>query len=64
MGITREERQIKEAFIDGYLTGAYPMGGEYRQEAEEAWREHNTTNRAPASKSLPDATDIREGDTR
>lgn len=53
MAMTREERQIKEAFIDGYLscvTGRL-LGDERDFEglAKKAWREENTTNRADSS---------------
>lgn len=38
------ERQIREAFIDGYLSDFNDGGGRDKEMAERAWREENVTN--------------------
>jgi len=46
MSMSSEERQIKEAFIDGFMA-AHMDGDAHRAEAERAWRTQNTTDRVP-----------------
>lgn len=47
--MNHEEKQIREAFIDGFISGHGGFGetAEVRREAERAWRDENTTERAP-----------------
>jgi hypothetical protein len=43
--MNKEERQIKEAFIDGYLSDYRDNGGRVDEAmAERAWREENETH--------------------
>jgi hypothetical protein len=40
---SKETRQIREAFIDGFLSAKGGDGDRHRAEAERAWRNENET---------------------